>query len=73
MEQMGPPVVLPCFALALTSRTRTRVPRYSIPSNLVTGGCWRRKEGHHHLRTVPSAEVLPQDPDAFGARTGEEV
>lgn len=39
----------------------------------MTGGRWGRQEGHHHLRTVPSAEVLPQDPDAFGARAGEEV
>ena len=37
------------------------------------GGRWRRQEGHHHLRTVPSAEVLPQDPDTLGPRAGEEV
>lgn len=41
--------------------------------NVAAGGRWGRQEGHYHLRTVPSAEVLPQDPDAFGARAGEEV
>lgn len=38
-----------------------------------TGGRGWWEEGHNHLRAVPSFEVLPQDPAALGARTGEEV
>lgn len=40
---------------------------------ILSGGCRGRQEGHHHLRTVPSLEGLPQDPDALGARAREEV
>ena len=41
--------------------------------SLLPGGRRGRQEGHHHLRTVPPLEVLPQDSDALGARAGEEV